>query len=204
MDEWRWRVEQVKAGGVPNYFGAQRFGTQGRNLQRAEALLRGEIKGVKRHQRSLWLSAARSWLFNEVLAWRVTMGLWNRMMAGDVLQPDGARGQFMADADDPDVVQRFQEKRLHSTGPLYGKTGRCLQPEQEAANIENSVLSHYADWLQGLQRFGLQADRRALRCNVQDLQYAEEGGVLHLSFFLNKGCYATAMVRELVAVRSVM
>jgi tRNA pseudouridine13 synthase len=52
----------IKANGIANYYGEQRFGNQGQNVNKALTMFRGDK--VKREQRSLYLSAARSYLFN--------------------------------------------------------------------------------------------------------------------------------------------
>ena len=64
-------VVEILDRGVPNYFGSQRFGRGGSNLQRAAALFSGSGRRPGREQRGLILSAARAQLFNQVLAERV-------------------------------------------------------------------------------------------------------------------------------------
>ena len=190
------RMQQVAEKGVPNYFGAQRFGRDGNNLLRAQALFAGEIKKVRRDKRSIWLSAARSWLFNKVLAARVEDDSWNRLLPGDVMQLAGARGQFMAEADDAELASRLDRQEVHITGPLYGKAGRALQPQSVAGELEQALLSEEASWLEGLRRFGLEADRRPLRLTVTDLQWQLQQDTLELHFSLVSGAYATAVARE--------
>lgn len=192
------RLQQIAAQGVPNYFGSQRFGRNGDNLLRVEALFAGEIKKVRRDKRSIWLSSARSWLFNQVLAARVADGTWNRLLEGDVMQLAGGRGQFMAEVDDASLASRLKIQEVHVTGPLCGSAGRALQPQAAAAVLEQQVLEPHTAWLEGLQRFGLEADRRALGLEVTDLQWQLDQDVLELRFGLVSGSYATAMVRELL------
>ena len=192
------RLQQVAEQGVPNYFGAQRFGREGRNLQHAKGLLAGEMRKVKRENRSIWLSAARSWLFNKVLSARVESGSWNQMLEGDVMQIAGGRGQFMADLQDQQILERLQQQQLHVTGPLCGKPGRSLQPTAEAGELEHKLLQGEQDWISGLQRFGVDQDRRGLRVAVKDLQWQLEENILTLGFGLPSGSYATAVMRELL------
>ena len=64
------QLEAIKANGIANYYGAQRFGNEGQNVNKALAMFQGAKVG--REQRSLYLSAARSYLFNQILAYRVT------------------------------------------------------------------------------------------------------------------------------------
>ncbi|WP_293646164.1 tRNA pseudouridine(13) synthase TruD [Thiolapillus sp.] len=191
------RLQQIDEQGVPNYFGAQRFGRDGNNLQRAQALFAGEIKKLRRDKRSIWLSAARSWLFNKVLAVRVSEGTWNRLLPGDVMQLAGGRGQFPAEAEDDELASRLRNQKVHVTGPLYGKASRALQPGSAAAELEQAVLSAEQSWLDGLRRFGLEADRRSLRLSVDDLQWQLHKDELELCFGLVSGGYATAVAREL-------
>lgn len=80
--------------GMPNYFGEQRFGKN--NLAKARGLFASN-KRMPREQRSLCLSAARSYLFNCVLNARIDAANWNRYISGDVLMLDGSRSQFVAD-----------------------------------------------------------------------------------------------------------
>ena len=79
------RITLIAEGGVPNYFGPQRFGKGGGNLESARDLLFGTLKVRDRHLRGLYLSAARSELFNRILSLRVERGLWNRPTEGDWL-----------------------------------------------------------------------------------------------------------------------
>ena len=191
------RLEQIAGNGVPNYFGSQRFGREGSNLQRAQALFAGELKKVRRDKRGIWLSAARSWLFNLVLAERVRQGNWNQLLEGDVMQLAAGSGQFRAEGDE-NLIERLQRQEVHVTGPLCGRPSRALEPEGAAMELESSVLSGHSSWIHGLRRFGLDADRRALRMPVQALEWNRDGSVLELNFFLPPGSYATVVVRELL------
>jgi tRNA pseudouridine13 synthase len=192
------RLEAIAQQGVPNYFGEQRFGLNGRNLPKADALLSGRLTRVKRNQKSLYISAARSWLFNRVLSERVRQGSWNRFVDGDVLQLQGSQRWFVEDGSEA-LVDRVAEGDLHPTGPLVG---RGDLPSREKVNaLETAQLVPYAAWLDGLERLGLKQDRRALRVLPQGVAWRWlEGGeeaALELAFTLPAGSYATMVVREI-------
>jgi tRNA pseudouridine13 synthase len=70
------RLEKINAEGVPNYFGEQRFGQAMRNLVLADQMLKREIRVKDKQRKGLYLSAARSYLFNTSLAARVRDGSW--------------------------------------------------------------------------------------------------------------------------------
>lgn len=68
-------LEKIQQDGFPNYFGVQRFGLGGANLSRGHDYFEGKIK-ASRSQRSFYLSAARSFLFNQILAGAIRDSTW--------------------------------------------------------------------------------------------------------------------------------
>lgn len=192
------RLQALAARGLPNGFGMQRFGRGGSNLEAAARMLRGEGGRPARHERGLYLSAARSHLFNRVLAARIAAGTWDTLLEGDVLQLDGGRAWFVADAGDPELPQRLRALDVHPTGPLWGRGE--LATAGAARALELSCLEPWAAWCAGLERAGLEQDRRSLRVRTADLSWAWSGGSdLSIAFALPPGSYATALLREVVA-----
>ena len=192
------RMLQIRERGVPNYFGSQRFGRDGQNLARVDTMFAGRGRRPSREQRGLLLSAARSQLFNQVLALRVAGHSWDRALDGDVLSLAGSQRQFMHDPDDATIAPRLAQLDVHPTGPLCGRPSRALQPAGQAGQVEEQALAEWADWITALQRFGLDAERRALRLVVDGLAWEWQGDDLLLRFGLVAGAYATAVLRELV------
>jgi len=82
-------LRAVATQGVPNYFGAQRFGHDGGNVEQGRAMLAREIRVRHPKKKGLYLSAVRSFVFNEVLALRIQQGLWGQTLPGDVMDPAG-------------------------------------------------------------------------------------------------------------------
>jgi len=192
------RMLQLREQGVPNYFGSQRFGRDGQNLARADAMFAGRGRRPGREQKGLLLSAARSQLFNLVLALRVAGSTWDRALDGDVLSLAGSQRQFMHDPDDATITPRLAQLDVHPTGPLCGRPSRALAAVGRALQIEQQALADWADWIAALQRFGLESERRALRLAVDRLEWEWQGDDLLLRFGLVAGAYATAVLRELV------
>lgn len=155
--------------GVPNYFGEQRFGREANNLVMANQWL---LDGISppRKQRSMILSAARSYIFNTLLAHRVERQQWNIAVDGDVLEGD------------------------HPTGPLWGRgrspaQGKSLEYEKEA-------LEALSPWCEKLEHLGLQQERRSLVLVPRNLEINWEGESLLLSFSLPTGTFATSILAE--------
>lgn len=188
-------LEAVRDGGFPNYFGPQRFGRAGENLRKARAALE-DARGGRRRVRGLYLSAARAWLFNRVLAHRVADGTWCRPQPGDALMLAGTRSVFECRGDEPDLAERIAALDLDVTGPLWG-VGR--QPVADAvAAREAAWLADERELCAGLERIGMTARRRPLRAPARDLEWSLSGDTLELAFTLPRGAFATSLVRELL------
>lgn len=190
------RLTALGSDGVPNYFGEQRFGREGANVRRAQAMFDGSLRGMQRDKRSLYLSAARSQLFNAVLARRVSDGSWDRLQRGDVCLRDGRRGVFSVEAVDDELVKRMASQEIHVTGPLWGK-GPSLA-RGAIADLEAEVAAEWETLRRGLEAAGLDQERRALRCRIEGLEWTHGAGTLELCFSLSAGCYATAVLREVL------
>lgn len=195
------RLQCIREQGVPNYFGAQRFGKAGSNVQQALHYAALQELPQRRNLRSRLLSAARSLVFNRILAARVADGSWNRALPGDVLVFTGSRSHFLAgenDLQDP----RLARLDLHPGGALVGagdlaSAGGVLLLEQRVCQSLDSLC----DWL---AQAGLKQERRMLRLPVSGLQWCyPDENTLELRFDLPVGCYATAVVRELVELLAV-
>lgn len=189
-------LKAIAARGAPNYFGEQRFGRDGRNLEQALALFEGRIR-ANRAKRSIYLSAARAWLFNEVLSRRVADDTWRRVMEGDVLMLSGTHSVFPAAADELAALQaRLKSGDLDVTGPLAGRgetpvAGKPAQWEREIFEADSELVT-------GLTAAGLEAARRPLCVKPRDFQWQLKDDGLLLEFELPAGAYATAVLRELV------
>jgi len=193
------RLQRVQAQGVPNYFGAQRFGIDGGNLTAAAALLAGRRQEPDRHKRGMYISAARSLLFNTVLAARVATGNWQTPLAGEVVLVGETQSLVTCDAPTAAISERIARGELRLTGPLWGR-GQSLSTGA-VRELEQAALVDYADWCRGLEQVGLQQERRALCLRAQELAWSLDpaAATLTLSFSLPAGAYATTVLREVVA-----
>lgn len=193
----RTRAALIAAGGVPNYFGPQRFGIDAGNLRRAAALFSGARVRGSRHQRGLWLSAARSQLFNEVLARRVERGDWCTALVGDRLQLRGSHSHFLVEGLDERLEERAVSGDAVPTGPLFG--GGAALTGAEPAALEARVAAAFPDWVRGLAEAGLKQERRALRLDAEGIALQQESAeTCVIRFTLPAGSYATTVLRELV------
>jgi tRNA pseudouridine13 synthase len=191
------RMARLLAGGVPNYFGPQRFGGGAANLSRIQAWLQSGQLPRDRDARGFLLSAARSLAFNSVLAARVAQGTWNRLLQGEVVNLAGSGSVFLAEVVDATLEARCEAQDLHPSGPLPGVGG--LSPLAEAASLENAALAPLGPLVAALKEAGVAASRRPLRLLVGELDWSLNGDALNVSFALSRGAFATAVLREIVA-----
>ncbi len=168
------KIAQVLAQGVPNYFGEQRFGRNANNLPEAHAILVDGKRIRDKQKRGLMLSAARSYLFNQVLAARVLANNWQELLNG--------------------------EPEVFPSAPLWGR-GRSAATD-DALVVEVAAMDAWAEWRDGLEHVGLSQERRALVLKPDAASWRWLENDLELSFSLGSGEFATTILRELTVLHS--
>jgi tRNA pseudouridine13 synthase len=186
------RLELIRDSGVPNYFGEQRFGRDGNNLRLASDLFAG--KRLRRNQRSIALSAARSYLFNHILQERVRDGSWNRLVSGECACLDGSNSIFVVDQVDQQLRKRCTEMDIHPGGALWGRGESACGGAIFV--LEQSAVAPFEEFQNGLAAH-MDQSRRALRLAVRDFDWEVDAQTLWLEFRLTSGGFATAVLREL-------
>jgi len=193
-------LDEIRATGVPNFFGEQRFGRGGRNVSKARDMFDRKYRPRNKHEKGILLSAARSELFNRVLAERVRQGNWNQALEGDVFQLEGSNSIFTSEQIDQTILDRLIEGDIHPTGPMWGR-GSLLSGDTVRA-LEQGVAEQEPVLIEGLENAGLKQERRALRFLVPDLSVTQEDSQAYVfEFTLPSGTYATSLLRELVEYR---
>lgn len=201
------RLALIEAQGFPNYFGEQRFGHGGDNLLKAAAFLNGRLRVHDRHLKGLYLSAARSAIFNACLQARVSTQSWRRILAGELVMLAGSRSLFVAaEGALAELQERLEAHDLAPTGPLCGQA-KCL-PEDEALRFEESLLAGWRGpapfpenalaWARALAAKGVEAERRPLIAVPANLRSKSWEDGITLDFDLPAGAYATALLSELL------
>jgi tRNA pseudouridine13 synthase len=194
-------LDRAAAEGVPNAFGAQRYGKAGDNAARALAWIRGAERPPRdpRVQRLLW-SALQSSVFDAVLEARRGDGTWATPLEGDLLKLRSSGGLFLC-ADVQTDRDRAARGEVSPTGPIVG--ARMRSPEGAPADLERrvaaAILGEGFD-MASVRRLG-EGSRRALRLWVDGLRYdmeAEPSGhgvpCMRVYFVLPKGAYATTVL----------
>lgn len=203
-DDFESRLDKIRQHGVPNYFAEQRFGVVrdaegnlilGGNLMMAERMLQGEAIR-NRNKRSMAISALRSWVFNHVVSERVKASTFHTPLLGDAIKLAGSNSFFIANELNESITTRLVEGDIELTAPMVGKGN--LATTHDALNWEQACLTAHNDAIKMLASLDLKQERRALKTVPQQLEWQYEDNTLTLSFSLPSGCYATAVLRELI------
>lgn len=192
-------VERLREGGLPNYFGAQRFGHGGRNLGDGLRFLARGGRSRNRFEQKLLPSVVQSELFNRYLTARLALGR-QQLISGEVVRLEGTGAMFRIE----DVAReqpRLDARDLHLTGPMIGPK---LRPAAEAAlELEQRLTRELGLDEPALGTLGRLAPgtRRDLFAPLGDLSVETVVGraqpALRLAFTLPAGGYATEVIRQL-------
>lgn len=216
IDALATRFAALVGSGVPNRFGAQRFGASGDNAAAGLALLRGERRERDRRRRRLLLSALQSAVFNRALELRAATGDLAQVRPGDVLQKTASGGLFVSI--DPAIDQaRVASGEVVPTGPLPG--GREIEPPQgtPARAIEDQAIAAVGATREDFARAGreIPGARRPvlLKVTVEGEGFVREPAgagpdepvdsdararAVRLAFALPAGGYATVLIEALL------
>ncbi len=184
--------ERLRAG-VPNYFGPQRFGHEGRSLGDAARILRNARVRDPRFAASI----AQAAVFNRWLGDRVMDGRLHALVPGDVLRKRETGGMFRSDDAEADAA-RVRAGEVDPAGPMPG--AKMMPASDEAAAREQralDALGYDEQALRQLARFA-PGTRRVARLVPADLDLRLDGADLVAEFTLPSGSYATVVLGELV------
>lgn len=183
-------LNEIRMYGFPNYFGNQRFGRQGSNLEKAVEMFNGE-RTFSKEKSSLFISAARSYLFNALLAKRVANKSWRTYVDGDRLILSGTRSFFTIEPDCREEREEVERRLASNDIAIAGIPSQtAFSPDYIAQTLSEGLLS-----------IQLKDKPRPLSVVPTDLesQWNTDSGQLNLglSFTLPTGSYATALIKEL-------
>jgi tRNA pseudouridine13 synthase len=191
LDAARAIADKIRQVGIPNYFGAQRFGIQLRNIDRAVALLRrGKARGKKE---GFMVSALQSALFNMWLKERIEGDAFDTLMMGDLVQKTDTGGMFVVE-DLQEAAQRFAKRKIIYTGPIFGHKMKAA--DDQAGGFERRLLESLGLDVAAFKPLRAAGTRRRAVLHLEDLTIAPAAEGLRFCFSLPSGAYATTVLRE--------
>jgi tRNA pseudouridine13 synthase len=192
--------------GLPNRFGAQRFGARGDNAVRGrELVLSGgrSPRGIGRGERRLLVSAFQSMLFNRYLERRLEENLLRTPLPGDVMRKRASGGLFLVEeAELGQACARLESGELDVTGPMFGPEMRQPGPGTPAALREATLLAEEGLELSSFAQLGKlgEGTRRPLTVPIEEatVRPGQASDGIVLEFTLPPGAYATVLLDEVM------
>jgi tRNA pseudouridine13 synthase len=188
---------EIRRRGLPNFFGMQRLGRNGNNVQQGLAMLMGERSRGDKWLRRFLISSYQSYLCNRYLVKRLEIDAFDRLLPGDVAKKVATGGMF--DVQDVSAEQpRYQAHEINFTAPIYGP--RMWVAKAEAGQLEEAVFAESPVTLANFEKMRVEGTRRVGRLLVPDLTIVAGEQGITASFTLTKGAFATTVMRELMKV----
>ncbi|WED21377.1 tRNA pseudouridine(13) synthase TruD [Vibrio sp. JC009] len=192
------RIEKILQEGVPNYFGAQRFGRDGNNLTEARRWGRENVRTRNQNKRSMYLSTARSWIFNHIVSNRIESELFETLVSGDIIRSPEQSSILVEQESIASYQEQLNTAMVELTALLAGDNE--LPTQDKAKELEQAVVDSEPDLMALIRGNRMRHDRREILLKPDNLSYVIDGNNIKLSFSLSSGSFATAIVREIAQV----
>lgn len=208
-------IKMIKQYGMPNYFGFQRFGLDGENYKKGQAILEGSLKERNKKLAQFYVNSYQSYLFNDWLSRRIQISKLAesfsaeelssvlslpkeeiasmkeqkhplKLLHGDVMMHYPYGKIFHYES--AEEVDRFAKRDISITGLLSGKRAT------RAIGIAETIEKEYdpiTSGIDGARRYGWIFPEEI------EGEYKEQDAWFELHFTLPKGCYATVLIEEI-------
>lgn len=146
----------------------------------------------------MFVHAYQSFLFNKAVSERTRLGI-DKYVEGDIIIDN--EEHIIHEFDIDEIQEQIKNFQAHATAPLYGskvplaggKIGEIERRimEEEHLNSEDFLVPK-------MPKLGSHGLRRAIRFKVWDIKAEHTDKGVLLDFSIPKGCYATAVLREVM------
>lgn len=146
----------------------------------------------------MFVHAYQSYLFNRVVSERTKLGV-DKYVEGDIIIDN--EEHLIHEFDPEGIQERINDFQAHATAPLYGTKvplagGKVGEIEHQVLEEENLKLEDFT--VPKMPKLGSHGLRRAMRFKVWDATAEQRDEGVLLKFSIPKGCYATAVLREVM------
>jgi len=202
-------LKWIKANGVPNYFGNQRFGTDGNNWEDGKKLCEGTLKIRDKKTKEFLMGSYQSYLFNLWLSKRMELNhLLEKFTEEETEQvmslPKGSLADTKSQPNffkllEGDVMMHYPYGRLFNVENLGEEATRFANKDIAPAGLLCGKKAKLSQGVAGLIEapfalpLPLDGTRRYAWIQVTEIHkiYIEEKAHYEFGFVLPKGCYAT-------------
>ncbi len=192
LDQAQSIADTINETGLPNFYGVQRTGKYGENIQQGYLILKKKKRLGNRWLRKYLLSAYQSYLCNRYLVKRIEKNLFNKILTGDIAKKHETGGLFWVEDQETDQ-NRFNQKEISFTAPMYGY--KMSKPKEESLALETEILEEMELNLDEFRAQRVKGTRRIGRVLPEIITTGHPEGI-QLEFTLPKGGFATTLLRE--------
>ena len=146
----------------------------------------------------MFVHAYQSYLFNEAVSNRVSLGI-DKFIPGDIMID--LEEHIVYDKSDDDYQKLMDEFKANPTCPLYGTKvpfAEGIVGENEKKVLNSHGLKKEDFEVPKMPKLGSHGLRRSMRFQVWDTSAVPTDDGVLCEFSINKGCYATAVLREIM------
>jgi tRNA pseudouridine13 synthase len=209
-------IKDIKAYGMPNYFGVQRFGVEGNNHLKGKMIIDGELKEKNKKLRQMFLNAYQSDLFNKWLSKRIEISkLINTFTPEELCDNMGYDLEVIKQAKNQehpfkifegDLMEHYPYGRLFFAEDLKSEASKFFERDRVPTGLlpgkRVKLANGYARTFEEMfdEKTYEDGGRRYAWVFPTDIEtkYNEDEKFFEVSFFLPKGSYATEFIRELI------
>ncbi|MGF7117525.1 tRNA pseudouridine(13) synthase TruD [Methanobacterium oryzae] len=155
------------------------------------------IESLPKPLKRMFVHAYQSYLFNKAVSERTKLGI-DKYVEGDIIIDNE---EHLVHEFGDDIDERIKNFEVHPTAPLFGSKvplagGKLGEMEQKILDDERVTLENFK--VPKMPKLGSHGLRRAMRFKIWDVSAeVTDEGVL-VEFSIPKGCYATAVLREIM------
>ncbi len=156
------------------------------------------LKSLPKPLSRMFVHAYQSYLFNKAVSERSKLGI-DRYVEGDIIIDN--EEHLIHEFEAEEIKERIKNFQAHSTAPLYGSKvplahKKIGEMEQQILEGEHLKLEDFT--VPKMPKLGSHGLRRAIRFKVWDTTAEQTDEGIMLGFSIPKGCYATAVLREVM------
>jgi tRNA pseudouridine13 synthase len=155
------------------------------------------IESLPKPLKRMFVHAYQSYLFNKAVSKRAELGI-DKYVEGDIIIDNE---EHLVHEFGEDIDKRIKSFEVHPTAPLFGSKvplagGKLGQMEQKILDDEGVTLKDFE--VPKMPKLGSHGLRRAIRFKIWDTLVAATAEGVLVEFSIPKGCYATAVLREIM------
>lgn len=156
------------------------------------------IEALPKPLKRMFVNAYESYLFNKIVNERSKVGI-NKYCEGDIIIDEDER--WIHEIDKETIQDDINNFSVNPTGPLFGSKvpfAEGIQGDIERKVIQEENITKEDFICPKTPKLGSHGIRRSIRFKIEDTNVEKIDDGIQVEFFIPRGCYATAVLREIM------